>query len=60
MAYRLKDGSIIIEYDGKGHSLYGIRIGFCKCISRKGVYSIDNSDYEMWKRIREKRYQDFS
>jgi hypothetical protein len=59
MAYRLKDGSIIIEYDGKGHSLYGIRIGFCKCIPRKGVYSIDNSDYEMWKRIRRKEIPGF-
>ena len=53
-AYRLKDGSIIMEYDGNRLSLYGVRIGFNKYIPRKGVYSIDKSDYEMWKNIRRK------
>lgn len=51
-AYRLKDGSIVIEYDGQGCSIYGIKIGFDKYIARKGIYSIDESDFSMWKRIR--------
>ena len=54
MAYRLKDGSIIIEYDGKPLSLYGLRIGFRKCIPRKGVFSISESEYSLWKAVRKK------
>ena len=51
-AYKLNDGTIIIEYDGKEYSLYGVRIGFAKCIPRKGIFSIDESDFNMWKNIR--------
>jgi hypothetical protein len=50
--YRLKDGNMVMEFNGSPYSLYGVRIGFCKCIPRKGICSIDISDYEMWKRIR--------
>lgn len=54
-AYALKDGSKIIEYDGNGLSLYGVTIGFGKHIRRTGIYSINDSDFEMWKVIRSKR-----
>ena len=50
-AYKLKDGSIVIEYDGKPLSLYGLRLSFRKNIGRKGIYSISNYDYESWKSI---------
>lgn len=51
-AYRLKDGSIIIEFDGARSSLYGLKLSFQKNIGRKGIYSIDDKDYEFWKRVR--------
>jgi hypothetical protein len=54
-AYALKDGSKIIEYNGNGLSLYGVTIGFGKHIARKGVYSISDYDFEMWKSIRSDR-----
>lgn len=54
VAYRLKDGSIIIEFDGQKCSIYGIKIGFNTYIARKGVYDISESDYCIWKRIRSK------
>ena len=54
-AYRLKDGSIIIEYDGDRLSLYGLKLSFQKSIARKGIYSVDDKDYEFWKSVRSKR-----
>lgn len=54
-AYRLKDGSIIIEYDGARLSLYGLKLSFQKSIARKGIYSVDDKDYEFWKSVRSKR-----
>jgi len=59
-AYRLKDGSVIIEFDGGGLSIYGLTIAFAKYIRRKGVYSINHEDFEMWKSIRRKRDVDDS
>lgn len=52
IAYRLKDGSIIIEYEGACHSLYGLKLSFSKCIARKGIYSINDNDFGLWKLIR--------
>lgn len=54
-AYRLKDGSIIMEYDGACHSLYGLKLSFNKNIARKGIFSINKDDFETWKSIRSKR-----
>lgn len=51
--YRIKDGSLIMEFDGKMNSLYGVRIGFCKCIARKGICSIKESEYKTWKEMRQ-------
>ncbi|MDG5854400.1 hypothetical protein [Clostridium beijerinckii] len=51
-AYRLKDGSIIIEYDGAPLSLYGLKLTFNKNIGRKGIFSVTNDDYEFWKSFR--------
>lgn len=51
-AYRLKDGSIIIEYDGAALSLYGLKLSYKKSIGRKGIYSVDNEEYEFWKKLR--------
>ncbi|EHI98150.1 hypothetical protein CDLVIII_1457 [Clostridium sp. DL-VIII] len=51
-AYRLKDGSIIIEYDGARLSLYGLKLSFQKNIGRKGIYSIYEKDYKFWKAVR--------
>lgn len=51
-AYRLKDGSIIIEYDGAPLSLYGLKLSYKKNIGRKGIFSITNDDYEFWKSFR--------
>jgi hypothetical protein len=36
IAYRLKDCSIIMEYDGACHSLYGLKLSFNKNIAKKG------------------------
>ena len=55
VAYRLKDGSIVIEYDGACNSLYGVKLDFDKSIGRKGIYSIDKDRYDMWKSICSKR-----
>jgi len=55
IAYRLKDGSIIMEYDGAGHSLYGLKLSFSKNVGRKGMYSINNDEFETWKAIRSQR-----
>ncbi len=51
-AYRLKDGSIIIEFDGASLSLYGLKLSFKKNIGRKGIYSIDDKEYKFWKAVR--------
>ncbi|EKQ52810.1 MULTISPECIES: hypothetical protein [unclassified Clostridium] len=51
-AYRLKDGSIIIEYDGAPLSLYGLKLSYNKNIGRKGIFSVTNDDYEFWKSFR--------
>ena len=51
-AYRLKDGSIIIEYDGAPLSLYGLKLSYKKNIERKGIFSVNNDDYEFWKSFR--------
>lgn len=51
-AYRLKDGSIIIEFDGACLSLYWLKLSFKKNIGRKGVYSIDDKEYKFWKAVR--------
>ena len=58
-AYRLKDGSIVIEYDGACNSLYGLMLSFSKSIGRKGIYSINNYDYDMWKAVRAGRDKSF-
>ena len=58
-AYRLKDGSIVIEYDGESHSLYGLRLSFRKNVGRKGIYSISNYDYESWKSICKMKHDSF-
>ena len=52
IAYRLKDGSIIIEYDGAPLSLYGLKLTYKKNIGRKGIFSVTNDDYEFWKYFR--------
>ncbi|MDR3598077.1 hypothetical protein [Clostridium sp.] len=54
MAYRLKDGKIIMEYDGGRLSVYGLTIAFNKHIPRKGICSVNEDDFEIWKRIRSK------
>lgn len=51
-AYELKDGSKIIEYNGNGLSIYGTYIAFGKSIGRKGIYSIKDEEYKIWKAIR--------
>ncbi|AWK52778.1 hypothetical protein DIC82_18040 [Clostridium beijerinckii] len=54
-AYRLKDGSIVIEYNGEPHSLYGLRLSFTKNVGRKGIFSISNYDYKSWKAVAKMR-----
>ncbi|NOW07489.1 hypothetical protein OD350_26330 [Clostridium beijerinckii] len=51
-AYRLKNGSIIIEYEGAPLSLYGLKLSYNKNIGRKGIFSITSDDYEFWKSFR--------
>ena len=51
-AYRLKDDSIIIEFDGACLSLYGLKLSFKKNIGRKGLYSINDKEYKFWKAVR--------
>lgn len=51
-AYRLKDGSVIIEYDGAPLSLYGLKLIYKKNIGRKGIFSVTIDDYEFWKSFR--------
>lgn len=58
-AYRLKDGSVVIEYDGECNSLYGLKLSFDKSIGRKGIYSIAEDRYDMWKAICIKRNDSF-
>jgi len=52
LAYQLEDGSKVIEYSGARFSVYGIKISFGKNIGRKGIYSISDKDFRMWKLIR--------
>ena len=59
IAYKLKDGSIVIEYDGACNSLYGLKLDFDKSIGRKGIYSIAKDRYDMWKSICCKRNDSF-
>lgn len=54
MVYRLKDGRIIMEYDGGRLSVYSLTIAFNKHIPRKGICSVSEDDYEIWKHIRSK------
>lgn len=54
VVYRRKDGRIIMEYDGGRLSVYGLTIAFNKHIGRKGICSISDEDYEIWKLIRSK------
>ncbi|NRY60661.1 hypothetical protein DZE40_001756 [Clostridium beijerinckii] len=51
-AYRLKDGSIIIEYEGAPLSLYELKLSYNKNIGRKGIFSVTSDDYEFWKSFR--------
>ncbi|MVX66352.1 hypothetical protein GKZ28_21995 [Clostridium chromiireducens] len=51
-AYRLKDGLIIIEYDGAPLSLYGLKLSYKKNIGRRGIFSVTDDDYEFWKSFR--------
>jgi len=51
-AYRLKDGSIIIEYEGAPLSRYGLKLSYNKNIGRKGIFSVTSDDYEFWKSFR--------
>ncbi|ABR34454.1 hypothetical protein Cbei_2294 [Clostridium beijerinckii NCIMB 8052] len=53
-AYRLKNGSIIIEYEGAPLSLYGLKLSYNKNIARKGIFSVTSDDYEFWKSFRGK------
>ena len=53
-AYRLKNGSIIIEYNGEPLSLYGLKLTYKKNIGRKGIFSVDSDDYEFWKSFRKR------
>ncbi|CUU50908.1 MULTISPECIES: hypothetical protein [Clostridium] len=53
-AYRLKNGSIIIEYEGAPLSLYGLKLTYKKNIGRKGIFSVTSDDYEFWKSFRGK------
>ena len=50
--YRLKDGSLILEYDGERFSTYGIAISFNKFIARKGIIKLDSADYRIWRILR--------
>ena len=60
VAYRLKNGSIIIQYEGECFSQYGIAISFNRFIGRKGVVSINNDDYRIWMIVRKNdKYGDF-
>lgn len=52
VAYRLKDGSIIIEYAGEKFSYYGIATSFNRFIGRKGIFSINEQDYRIWRIVR--------
>lgn len=52
LVYRLKNGSIIVEYSGGKHSLYGIMVGFHEYIARKGIYKITETEYKVWKFLR--------
>jgi hypothetical protein len=54
IAYRLKDNQIVMEFNGGGLSIYGLTIAFNRNISRKGIYTINESDYNLWKSIRRK------
>lgn len=58
-AYKLKDGSKIIQYDGNGLSIYGTCIAFGRHIGRKGIYSISDKEYEIWKIIRRENKSDY-
>ena len=58
-AYRLKDGSIVIEYNGEPLSLYGLKLSFTKNVGRKGIYSISNCDYKSWKAVAKMRSDSF-
>jgi hypothetical protein len=51
-AYRLKNGSIVIEYEGSPLSLYGLKLSHNKNIGRKGIFSVTSDDYEFWKSFR--------
>lgn len=53
LVYRLKNGSIIIEYSGGKHSFYGVMVGFHKYIPRRGIYEITEFEYRVWKLLRE-------
>ena len=57
--YELKGGSKIIEYDGNGLSIYGTCIAFGKHVGRKGVYSISDNDYALWKELRKESKNSF-
>lgn len=52
VAYRLKDGSIIIEYQGARFSHYGIATTFNRFIGRKGIFQISKQDYRIWRIVR--------
>ncbi|MFT8340302.1 MAG: hypothetical protein ABF652_02600 [Clostridium beijerinckii] len=52
MIYRLKDGRIIMEYDGGRLSRYGVSISYNKRIGIKGICEVSEDDYETWKFIR--------
>nr|WP_312289506.1 hypothetical protein [Clostridium chromiireducens] len=59
VAYRLKTGEKLIEFHGARLSIYGLTIAFNKHIGRKGIYSINDKDYETWKSIRSKEKQGY-
>ena len=52
--YKLKDGSLILEFDGERFSQYGVAISFNKYIGRKGIMGINYADYCIWKALRKK------
>lgn len=52
LVYQLKDGSRIIEYSGARFSIYGIMVSYAKSVARKGIYSISEKDFRLWKLIR--------
>ncbi|GEQ22640.1 MULTISPECIES: hypothetical protein [Clostridium] len=59
VAYRLKTGEKLIEFNGARLSIYGLTIAFNKHIGRKGIYSITDKEYKTWKSIRSREKEGY-